>query len=225
MQDMDDEQTHFPFYPRKHLKYDIPPGMRPKITGPLLLRELTAYSTIQAMPRAGVFQRCYSYVFDMIALGCLLGNPCSLVLFYTIALSIDPTGPTQDGIPSPGPRGSIVLWLCIVLVCVGYYLFTLARGKTLGYAVTGITAVSVTGTRPAGRALLPALTKTAGTLLWAFLLMCLFTPTGQAEIYWLLPISVLLFLGACWLMFARRPQAWCERMSGVLLLNTRLHAW
>ncbi len=146
MQDMGDEQTRFHFYPRKHLKYDIPSDTRPKITGPLPLRELAAYSTIQSMPRAGMFQRCYSYVFDMFALGCLFSNPCSLALFYSIALSIDPTGSSQDGIPSPGPMGSIVTWLCIVLVCMCYFLITLARGKTLGYALTGITAVSFTGT-------------------------------------------------------------------------------
>jgi RDD family len=225
MQDMDDEQTHFPFYPRKHLRYDIPPGTRPKITGPLSYRELAAFSGVQSMPRAGMFQRCYSYVFDMLALGCLLGNPCSVVLFGGIALLIDPTEPNPYGIPSPGPRGIIVLWACFALICMGYYLFTVARGKTLGYVVTGITAVSVTGTRPAGRALLPALTKTAGTLLWTFLLTCLSTPAGQAEIYWLLPISILLFIGTCWLMFARRPQGWYERMSGVLLLDTRHHVW
>lgn len=39
MQDMDDEQTHFPFYPRQHLKYDIPlcasplPQDKQKFTG------------------------------------------------------------------------------------------------------------------------------------------------------------------------------------------------
>ncbi|MDQ2884855.1 MAG: RDD family protein [Chloroflexota bacterium] len=225
MQDLHDEQTHFPFYPRKHLKYDIPPGTRPKITGPLSLRELASYATFQALPRASAFQRCCSYVFDVIALGCLFGNPCSLFLFYVIAFSVDPTGPAQNEFPPPGPKGSIVLWLCIVLACMVYYLFTLARGKTVGYAVTGITAVRVTGTRPAGRALLPALIKTAGTFLWPFLFLYLFTPMGQAEMYWLLPTGILLFLGACWLMFARRPQAWYEKISGVILLNTRHHAW
>ena len=225
MQDMDDEQTHFPFYPRKHLKYDIPPGTRPKITGPLSLRELASYSTLQEMPRATVLQRCCSYVFDMLVLGCLFGNPCSLVLFSIIALSVDPTGPTNDGIPSPGPRGNIVLWSCLALVCLGYFLFTLARGKTVGYAVTGIKSVRVTGSRPASRALLPALTKTVGTFLWPFLFLYLLTPTGWAEMYWLLPTSILLFVGSCWLMFARRPRAWYESMSGVLLLNTRQHVW
>lgn len=223
MRDMDDEQTHFLFYPRKHLKYDIPPNTRPKITGPLPLRELAAYSGLLAMPRAGMFQRCYSYVFDMLALGCLLGNPCSVVLFGGIALFIDPTGPGQGGIPSPGPRGIIVLWSCFALVCMGYYLFMLTRGKTVGYAVTGITAVSVTGTQLAGRALLPALTKTAGTFLWSFLIWYLLTPNGQA--YWLLPTSILLFLDGCWFMFARRPRTEYEKMSGVLLLNTRHHEW
>lgn len=225
MQDMDDEQTHFPFYPRKHLKYAVPPGTRPKITGPLSLRELASYSTFQEMPRATVLQRCYSYVLDMLVLGSLLGNPCSMVLFGLFALSIDSTGPTNDGIPSPGPRGNIALWACLALVCLGYFLFTLARGKTVGYAITGIKAVRVTGSRPAGRALLPALTKTAGTFLWPFLFLYLLTPTGQAEMYWLLPTDILLFIGACWLMFARRPQAWYERMSGVMLLDMRRHLW
>lgn len=221
MQDSNDTQEHYPYYPIS--RSDDIPRLRPKVTGPLPLQELAAFSTLQSMPRATVLQRCGSYVFDGIALSFLLGNPFSAFFFGILALSIGPTGPAHYGIPSPGPLGSAIAFLCIGITSLGYFFLTLCRGKTVGYAAVGITVVTPMGTLSAPRhALLPALIKTIGALLWPVLFLSLFT---QSHLHWLLPLSIFLFLSTGWIVFAPQTQALYERVSGVLILDTRHHTW